>query len=95
MHRSKQKRPRLGVAAPSRGLSKTTHHSGDFSMKRNVTRIRCTRKPKSLPLFEWADSHRRLIGRPTVAERLLRSHGYSDSVARLIASQAGFPVEGD
>jgi hypothetical protein len=64
-------------------------------MKRNVTRNRRTRKLKSLPLFEWADAQRRLIGRPTSAERLFRGRGYSASVARLLASQAGFPVEGD
>lgn len=60
-----------------------------------LTRNRRARKPKSLPLFEWADAQRRLIGRPTSAERLFRSRGYSNAVAKLLASQAGFPVEGD
>jgi len=64
-------------------------------MERNVTRIRRVRKPQSLPLFEWADTQRRLVGRPTAAERMFRSQGYSPSHAKLLASNAGYPVDGD
>lgn len=53
------------------------------------------RKAKTLPLFDWADAQRRLIGRPTAAERLLRRCGYSPSSAKLYASLAGLPVRGD
>ncbi len=64
-------------------------------MKRNVTRIGRARKSQSLPLFEWADTQRRLVGRPTAAERMFRSKGYSPSHAKLLAGNAGYPVEGD
>lgn len=53
------------------------------------------RMAKALPLFDWADAQRRLIGRPTAAERMLRRRGCSPSSAKLYASLAGFPVQGD
>lgn len=64
-------------------------------MSIKLTRNRRTRKLNSLPLFDWADAQRRLIDRPTAAERLFRSRGYSNSAAKLLASKAGYPVEGD
>lgn len=64
-------------------------------MERNVTCIRRARKPQSLPLFEWADTQRRLVGRPTAADRFLRSRGHSPSMARPFASLAGLPAQGD
>lgn len=89
------KQPRCGMVLRVRGLMKPIPTKGGASMSIKLTRIRRARKPKSLPLFECADAQRRLIGRPTAAERLFRSRGYSNAVARLLASQAGFPVEGD
>lgn len=64
-------------------------------MSTKLTRNRCSRKPNSLPLLEWGDVQRRLIDRPTAAELMFRVRGYTPSVARLLASQAGLPVEGD
>lgn len=64
-------------------------------MSIKLTRNRRTRKLNSLPLFDCADAQRRLLDRPTVAERLFRSRGYSNSAAKLLASKAGYPVEGD
>ena len=89
------KRPRMGVAAPFRGLSKLNPSEGKCSMKRTVNRLRRARKYNPLPLFEWAESQRRLHGRPSAAERMLRHRGYAPSTAALLASLAGFPVEGD
>lgn len=89
------KQPRCGMVLRIRGLMKPIPSKGGASMSIKLPRNRHTRKLKSLPLFEWADAQRRLIGRPTAAERLFRSRGYSEAVARLLASQAGFPVEGD
>ena len=61
-------------------------------MSIKLTRNRNPRKLKSLPLFDWADVQRRLVDRPTAAERLFRSRGYSNSAAKLLASKAGYPV---
>lgn len=89
------KQPRSGMVLRIRGLMKLIPTKGGASMSIKLTRNRCSRKLNSLPLFAWADAQRRLIGRPTAAERMFRSQGYSPSHARLLASQAGFPVEGD
>lgn len=91
----KIKRPRSRLVFCFRGLMKLIPSEGDASMSMKLTRNRHSRKPNSLPLFEWADAQRRLIGRPTAGERLFRSRGYPASLARLLASKAGFPVEGD
>ena len=64
-------------------------------MSIKLTRKRHSRKLNSLPLFEWADAQRRLVSRPTAAERMLRRRGCSPSIAKLYASLAGLPVQGD
>lgn len=64
-------------------------------MSAKLTRNRHSRKSSTLPLIEWAEGQRRLIDRPTSAERMFRELGHSPTVARLRAAHAGFPVEGD
>ena len=95
MHRLQSKQPRSGLNLRIRGFMKLVPTKGGAPMSIKLTRNRHSRKPNSLPLFEWADAQRRLYGRPTAAERIFRVRGYPPSVARLLASQAGFPVEGD
>jgi hypothetical protein len=68
---------------------------GYSSMSKKLARNRRTRNQSQPTLFEWAESQRRLIDRPTSAERMFRELGHSSSVARLRAAHAGFPVEGD
>lgn len=91
----KIKQPRSGIAVRNRGLMKLIPTKGIAPMSIKLTRNRNSRKPKSLPLFDWADAQRRLSDRPTAAERLFRSRGYSNTAAKLLASKAGYPVEGD
>ena len=95
MRRFQSKQPRSGLDLRPRGLMKPIPSKGGAPMSIKLTLNRRTRKLNSLPLFEWADSQRRLIGRPTGAERMFRSQGYSPSHAKLLASNAGYPVEGD
>jgi hypothetical protein len=95
MRRFQSKQPRSGLNLRSRGLMKLIPSKGDAPMSIKLTRNRRTRKLNSLPLFDWADAQRRLVARPTAAERLFRSRGYSNSAAKLLASKAGYPVEGD
>ena len=95
MPRLQIEQPRSGLVLRNRGLMKLIPTKGGASMGIRLTRNRHSRKLNSLPLFEWADAQRRLIGRPTAAERMFRSQGYSPSHAKLLACNAGYPVEGD
>ena len=64
-------------------------------MTGNIRRKPSSRNRDPLPLFDWAESQRRLYARPTAAERMLRRLGHTPSSAKLYASLAGYNVQGD
>ena len=95
MNTPQKKQPRSGMVLRIRGLMKPIPTKGGASMSIKLTRNRHSRKPNSTRLSGWEDAQRRIIGRPTAADRLFRVQGYSPSVARLQATEVGFPTEGD
>lgn len=91
----KIKRPRIGGATPSRGLSLKPLDQGKPTMAKHIRPSRRARNRNPLPLFEWAARLRPHEQVPSLAVRRLQRQGFSASAAALYADLAGLPREED